>query len=230
MKTIGMIGGSSWVSTIEYYRAVNEMINQRRGGNHFARCILYSVDFNDIAEINRDQDWERLRTYLISIARTVETAGAGCLIICANTPHIVADDVAKSISIPLIHIGDVTVNAIRQQGLNTVALLGTKFTMEKDFIKGKFARLGITVLVPNESDREFIHRSILTELGNGVFTPETKRRYCEIIETLAQQGAQGVILGCTEIPLLVKPEDVSIPTFDTTLLHAAAAVEFALEP
>jgi len=238
MKTIGLIGGMSWVSTIEYYKAINTMTNARLGGVHCAQCIIHSIDYNDMTEINRLQDWDRAGKLFSEIAKKLESVGADCILLCANTAHITADDVQKAISIPLIHIGEATVKEVQKlrftefrtagQNIKKIALLGTKFTMEKDFIKGKFTAQKIDVLIPETDDREFIHKTIFDELGKGIFKPETKQRYQIVIQSLAKQGAQGVILGCTEIPLLIKQDDVTIPTFDTTLIHARAAVDFAL--
>lgn len=238
MKTIGLIGGMSWVSTIEYYKTINEMVNARLGGVHFAQCLIYSLDFHDMAEINRKQDWTEAGRLFSSLAKKLENAGAECVLLCANTAHIAAEDVRKAISIPLIHIGEATVNEVQKfrtadsrtagQTIKCIALLGTKFTMEKDFIKEKFTARNLEVLIPEAADREFIHQSIFDELGKGIFKTETKERYQNIIQELASQGAQGVILGCTEIPLLIKQADVFIPVFDTTVIHAKAAVDFAL--
>jgi aspartate racemase len=228
MKTVGLIGGMSWVSTIEYYKAINEMTNARLGGIHFARCIIYSIDYHDMAEINKKQDWNEADRVFSSAAKNLESAGANCILLCANTAHMVAEQVQKNISIPLIHIGDATVKKVQKHNIKKIALLGTKFTMEKNFIKEKFAVQNIDVLIPEAADREFIHAVIFDELGKGIFKPETKKRFQEIIHTLVNKGAEGVILGCTEIPLLIKQSDVTVPVFDTTLIHSNAAVDFAL--
>lgn len=228
MKTLGLIGGLTWVSTVDYYRLINQTINQRAGGNHAGRLILYSVNFGEFVPEFNDAWWRNTGARLAVIARTVQDAGAEGLIVCANTPHKVADDIRAAITIPLIHIAEVTARAIEAKQLRTVALLGTRFTMEGDFFKEKLAQAGITAIIPEKDDRDFIHASIFDELGKEIFLPATKRRYMDIIDALAKRGAEGVILGCTEIPLIVKPEDVSIPVFDTTVLHATAAVDFAL--
>lgn len=229
MKTIGLVGGTTWVSTIEYYRAINELVNERRGGVNSAQCLLYSFNFQDIALINQRKDWNTLGQLLLTAAKKLEYAGAECILLCANTMHVAAKAVQNGISVPLLHIGEVTLNETLKRGIShKIGLLGTKFTMELDFIKEKFIAKNINVLIPDENDRDFIHRTIFDELGKNIFTDETKRRYLQIIDSLAQQGAEGVILGCTEIPLLIKQRDIKIPVFDTTLIHATAAVEFAL--
>lgn len=228
MKTLGLIGGLTWVSTIDYYRIINRTINERAGGQQAARLILYSVNFGEFVPEFNDAWWRQTGARLAAIARKLEVAGAEGLILCANTPHKVADDVRAAITIPLIHIAEVTARAIQAKELRTVALLGTRFTMEGDFFKEKLSEAGMGCIIPEKDDRDFIHASIFDELGKEIFKPETKRRYLDIIDALAKRGAEGVILGCTEIPLIVKPEDASIPVFDTTLIHATAAVDFAL--
>ena len=229
MKTIGLIGGTTWISTIDYYRAINEMTNKRLGGSHSSRCLLYSFDFQDISEIINRNDWGAVEQKFLTAATTLQTAGADCILFCANTAHVAADFVRKGISIPLIHIGEVTLEAVQKRGITKkVGLLGTGFTMEKDYIKKIFTAKNIEVLVPDPEDREFIHRTIFDELGKNIFLDATKKRYQSIIEQLASRGAEGIILGCTEIPLLIKQHDVALPVFDTTLIHSSAAVEFAI--
>jgi aspartate racemase len=228
MKTIGLIGGMSWVSTGEYYKAINEMVNERLKGMHFARCIVYSLNFHDIIELNKREDWDGAAKEFLSAARALEAAGANCILLCANTAHIVAEKIQEGVTIPLIHIADATCSTVRRQGLNRVALLGTRFTMEHDFFKSRLTANGIEVSIPDPEQREFIHTTIFDELGKGIFKPETKKRYMRIIESLAAKGAGGVILACTEIPLLIKREDATVPLFDTTMIHAKAAVDFAL--
>lgn len=229
MKTIGLVGGTTWVSTIDYYRAINQMVNERLGGNHFARCVIHSFNFHDIVELTNRQDWDALGALLLAAAKNLESSGAECMMLCANTMHIAAETVRKGISVPLIHIGEATYEAVRHRGISKkIALLGTKFTMEKDFIKNIFTAKGIDVIIPDDKERDYIHRSIYDELAKNIVLDSTKMKYREIINGLVGRGAEGVILGCTEIPLLVKPHDVSVPIFDTTLIHAQAAVDFAL--
>ncbi|MBS1797579.1 MAG: aspartate/glutamate racemase family protein [Acidobacteria bacterium] len=228
MKTLGLIGGSSWVSTVDYYRYINKLANERRGGLNYAQLLLYSVNFNDVKSRADAGDWDGLGAFLAGHAQRLEGAGAEAILLCANTLHIVAERVEASVSIPLVHITDATARAILAEGLKKVALLGTRFTMDNDFYKERLARFGIEAVVPDEAERDFIHWSIFEELGKDVFTAETKRKYLEIIERLNKSGADGVIYGCTEIPMLLKPEDCRIPSFDTTLIHARAAVDFAL--
>ncbi|HTR82251.1 MAG TPA: aspartate/glutamate racemase family protein [Bacteroidota bacterium] len=228
MKTIGLIGGTSWVSTVEYYRIINRLTHERLGGANSAKILLYSVNFEEFKPPANDEGWKQKAEFLTGIAQRLERAGADCLLLCANTPHMVADDVQKRIGIPLLHIAEMTANEIRKQGIDTVALLGTKFTMEKDFFRNKLASHGIHTLIPTDPEREFIHQSIYTEFAKEVFTNETKKRYLHIIKDLESKGAKGIILGCTEIPLLIQQKDCDVPTFDTTLIHATSAVDFAL--
>lgn len=229
MRTLGLIGGTSWVSTIDYYRYINQLANEKRGGLNFAQILLYSISFNDVKSLADQSDWESLGKLLSGIAQNLENAGAEAIVLCANTTHIVAEKIEEQIKIPLIHITDATAKEILRQNLKKVALLGTKFTMDNDFYKDRLLRFGIETIIPNDEERDFIHSSIFDELGKDIFTTETKQKYLDIIEKLHERGAEGVIFGCTEIPLLLKPKDCHIPSFDTTLLHAKAAVEFALE-
>ena len=230
VKTLGLIGGTTWHSTIGYYRFINQGVHARLGGQSSARLLLYSVNFAELQPATDEAGWQRIAATLTDVARTLEKAGAACIVICANTPHRVADDIQRAIGIPIVHIADATGEAIAKRRLRNVGLLGTRPTMEQSFIKDRLAARGITTVVPAEVDRAFIHASIFEELGHGVFTPETKARYLAIIENLARRGAEGIILGCTEIPLLINDGDCKIPLFDTARLHAAAAVEFALSP
>jgi aspartate racemase len=228
MKTIGLIGGTTWISTIDYYRAINEMVNERLGGAHSARCVLYSFDFHDISQLIKQKDWNAMKREFMAAAKIVESAGADCILFCANTAHVAADVVRKGVSVPLIHIGEATVSAVQKHGIRKkVGLLGTRYTMEMDFIKEKFAAQNIDVLIPDPLERDFIHNSIFDELSKNILLETTKKRYLKIISSLASQGAEGIILGCTEIPLLIKQHDVALYVFDTTLIHAKAAVEFA---
>lgn len=227
MKTIGLIGGLTWHSTIDYYRYFNQLVNQRLGGDEAARVVINSVNYGEIKELTQANRWADISRIISSAARQAEAAGADCLLLGANTMHNIADEVAASVNIPLIHIADATAGAILSKGLDKVALLGTRYTMLLDFYHKKLAAHGIRALVPDEAGLGFINNSIYNELGKGVFLPETRQRYLDIIDQLCQQGAGGAILGCTEIPLLIKQEDCPMPVFDTTFLHAKAAVDFA---
>lgn len=228
MKILGLIGGMSWVSTMDYYKYINELANETRGGLNFAQILLYSVSFNDVKTLADASDWQTLGEMFSRIAETLENAGAEAIVLCANTAHIVADKVAANIKIPLISIVEATAKEILKQNLKKVILLGTKFTMENDFYKEGLAKYEIEAIIPNDEERDFIHASIFEELGKNIFTDQTKQKYLEIIANLHARGAEGVIFGCTEIPMLLKPEDCPIPSFDTTLIHARAAVDFAL--
>ncbi len=228
MKTIGMIGGTTWVSTVEYYRVINREINKRLGGASSAKILMYSLNQEEFKPPLDPNEWGKVAGFLTGIAKRLENAGADCLLLCANTPHMAADMVQQNIHIPLIHIAEVTAQEIQKQKINKVGLLGTKITMEQPFYKDRLAKFGITTLIPDENDRDFIHTTIFAELGKEIFKPETKKRYLDIIDRLTGQGAGGIIFGCTEIPLLLKQSDCSVPVFDTTTIHAMAAVEFAL--
>lgn len=229
MKTIGLIGGMSWESTVGYYQCINRGIQQQLGGLHSARIILNSVDFDPIEQRQRNGDWGGAAEILCQAARSVEAGGADCLLICTNTMHKVAPQVAAAVSIPLLHIADATGRALLSRGVSRVGLLGTGFTMEQAFYKGRLAdRFGLDVLVPDANDRETVHRVIYQELCLGQIDPDSRVEYLRIIDNLKQQGAEAVILGCTEIGLLVAQADTQLPLFDTTAIHAAAAVEFAL--
>ena len=222
------MGGMSWVSTIEYYRLINEGVNKRLGGNHAARLAMFSVNFGDIAEIVAAQDWDGFLEMATQACKGLEAAGAEAIILCANTAHIVADRLKPRLGVPLIHIVDATAQEITRAGLDRVSLLGTRFTMEADFFRERLKKFGIIAVTPGQADRDWIHSTIFNELGKNVFLPATKQRYLDIIGGLANGGAQGAILGCTEIPLIIKPGDLAAPSFDTTEIHAAAAVNFAL--
>ncbi len=229
MKTIGLIGGLSWLSSIEYYRMLNEMVNERLGGVHAGKIILYSVNFAEIKVLTEQGRWDEMTKMLGDIAKKLEKAGADCILIGANTMHKIAGEIQQAISIPVIHIAEVTAIEIKKQQLKTVALLGTKYTMQLDFYKDKLAGQGITTIIPGQDDIEYINTAIYTEMGKGIFLPATKEKFLDIINGLINQGAEGVISGCTEIPLLIKQEDCSVPVFDTTKIHSTAAVEFALK-
>ena len=228
MKTLGLIGVTTWHSTVDFYRTINQLVNARLGGASSARLLLYSVNFEELRPPSDPTRWTQVASTLCDIARRLEVAGAECIVLCANTPHLVANQVQASVTIPLLHIAEATARAVVAAKVSTVGLLGTRFTMEQPFFKERLARAGVATIVPEEADRAFVHDSIFGELGKGVFTKETKEAYLAIIDRLAARGAQGIILGCTEIPMLIKPEDCALPTFDTTTIHATAAVDFAL--
>jgi aspartate racemase len=229
MKTMGLIGGMSWESTLEYYRIINETVKEKLGGLHSAKCIIYSVDFEEVEKLQHEGKWNELSEMMIDAALRLERAGADFVIICTNTMHKVAEEVQENIDIPLLHIADATAEKIKEKGLKKVGLLGTKFTMEEDFYRKRLKeKHGIDVVIPEEDEREIVHRTIYDELCQGIIKHESKEGFKKIIENLVSKGAEGVILGCTEIPLLIKQEDVEIPIFDTTAIHAKAAVEFAL--
>lgn len=228
MKTLGLIGGTSWISTIDYYRNINQQINTALGGLNSAKMLLYSLNLEEFKPPVNPNNWGANTKTLVSIAQNLERGGADCIIICANTPHIVADDVQQSINIPLIHIAEAAATEIAAQQIKKVALLGTLITMEQSFFKDKLAERGIAVTTPGTHDRQFIHDAVFNELGKGIFSAETKARFIEIINNLVRQGAQGVILGCTEFPHLIKQHDCPVPVFDTTIMHTNAAVKFAL--
>ena len=228
MKTIGLVGGVTWLSTAEYYRILNEVVNAREGGVSSARIIVYSVNFQEIKILTEAGDWDRISGIMCDAARRLERAGADCILLGANTMHKVADAVQEAVAIPLIHVAVVTANAIKQQHIRTVALLGTKYVMQQDFYRQKLEEQGLQVLIPSQEDIDYINNAIYTEFAKGIFTAEAKQRFLQIINNLVAQGAAGAIFGCTEIPILLKQEDCSIPVFDTTLLHATAAVDFVL--
>lgn len=231
MKTIGLIGGMSWESSIEYYQIINETVRTKLGGLHSAKCIMYSVDFAEIEHLQHQARWNEATQIMIAAAKSVERGGADFIIFCTNTMHKVADDVQKQIQIPILHIADATAERIKAQGVKRVGLLGTKFTMEGDFYKERLIQKhGLEVMIPNDREREIVHRIIYDELCVGEIKESSKIKYTDIIERLAKDGAEGIILGCTEIGLLVKKEDSRVPLFDTMSIHAVAAVEYALEP
>jgi aspartate racemase len=229
VKRLGLIGGMTWHSTVDYYRLINEGVHTRLGGAHSADMILVSVDFEPVEDMQGRGDWAAMGKLMGELARRLETAGAEGLVICTNTMHRLADSVTEAVSVPLIHIADATAVAIKKKGLATVGLLGTRYTMELDFYRGRLEKEhGLKVLIPEEPGRTTIHDIIYKELSQGLIHEDSRREYISIIEGLKNRGAQGVILGCTEIPLLIKAADSPIPVFDTTALHAAAAVDFSL--
>ncbi|MBU3062046.1 aspartate/glutamate racemase family protein [Nocardia sp. NEAU-G5] len=228
MRIIGLIGGMSWESTAEYYRLLNELTRERLGGLHSSRCIVYSVDFAEIERMQVAGEWERAGQVLAEAAKALEAAGAELLLICTNTMHKVADQVSDVVSVPLLHLADTTAAAVRTAGRTTVGLLGTAFTMEQDFYRGRLAERGLEVLIPGPADRDMVHRVIYDELCQGIIRPESRAAYRRVIDELVSRGAEGVILGCTEIELLIRPDDSPVPVFPTTRLHAEAAVAAAL--
>ena len=229
MKTIGLIGGLSWESSIEYYRIINQETQRRIGGLHSAKCLMHSFDFAEIEALQAAGDWKAATERMIAAARSLEGAGAGCIVICSNTMHRMAEDVAAAVDLPLIHIADATAAVILSDGLPTIGLLGTRYTMEQEFYKGRMVdRYGLKVLIPDAADRDIVHRVIYEELVRGEIKSESRELYLAVIEKLRRDGAEAVILGCTEIGLLIKPGDCPIRSYDTTYLHALAAVEWAL--
>nr|WP_067059532.1 aspartate/glutamate racemase family protein [Mucilaginibacter sp. L294] len=228
MKTLGLIGGTSWVSTIDYYRFINQGINDKLGGVNAAQLLLHSFNYADIAKNHAANDWAKTTQMVVEAGIGLRNSGAEAIVLCANTLHLIADEAEAQIGLPVIHIATATAQVIKKHGLAKVALLGTKFTMENTFFTDKLTEAGIDSITPNDADRAFIHQTLMDELGKGIFLPETKIRYLQIIDSLVKQGAEGIILGCTEIPLLIKPEDTNVIQFDTTQIHSAAAVEFAL--
>ncbi len=228
MKTIGLVGGTGWVSSVEYYRNINEEINKIRGGLTFAKCILYSVNYGEIDAFNKRNDAEGVYSLILDAAEKLAGIGADCILLCANTLHQFADRLERQIPAPLVHIAKATARHVKSSGLTKVGLLGTRDTMEKDFYKDKLKEENIQVLVPEKDDREFIHNTILNEILKEILSKTSRARFLDIISKLQKQGAEGIVLGCTEIPLLIKQSDVDIPVFNTTVIHSLAAVDFAL--
>ena len=230
MKTIGLIGGMSWESSLEYYRIINELVKEKLGGLHSAKSLMYSLDFDEIEKLQHQGKWDKLTSLMIKAAQDLEKGGADFVLICTNTMHKMADDVQDNINIPLLHLVDTTADKIKQNRLKKVGLLGTNFTMEEDFYKGRLMnKYGLDVIIPTENDRQIIHQVIYQELCLGNIKKSSKDRYIEIINKLIESGAEAVILGCTEIPLLIRQEDVKVPLYDTTAIHAEAAVEYSLK-
>jgi len=230
MKTIGLIGGMSWESTANYYRDINERVKQRLGGLHSARILLYSVDFQEIERLQHQGRWDEAGEQLGDIARRLEGAGADVVALCTNTMHKVAPAIEAALRVPFLHIADPTAQAVKQAGIGRIGLLGTRFTMEEDFYRGRLIqRHGLDVIVPDPAERETVHRVIYDELCLGKVEERSRKAYRDIIAHLVERGAEGVILGCTEIAMLVSPADSPVPLFDTTQLHAVSAVDFALQ-
>lgn len=230
MKTIGLIGGMSWESSLLYYQHFNKLTNQKFGHLHSAPCILYSLDFEPVVQLQKQGKWEESASLLIHAAQQLEKAGADIILIGTNTMHKVAEQVQANIQVPLLHIADVTGNAIQSDKLKKVALLGTKFTMEQDFYRNILKeKYGIEVIIPSDEERQIIHDIIFKELCLGQILETSKKKYLKIIQELIHSGAEGIILGCTEIPLLINSTDINIPMYDTTYLHASYAVDWASE-
>lgn len=229
MKTIGLIGGMSWESSSEYYRLINQTVKARLGGFHSAKTLMYSVDFAEVETLQRENKWAEAARLLADAAKKLQNGGADCIVLCTNTMHKVADEIQTSVSLPFLHIADATAQRIKAAGIQRVGLLGTRFTMDEDFYKGRLsAQHGLTVSVPGTQEREIVHRIIYDELVLGEINQSSKERYLAIMEQLVAQGAEAIILGCTEIGLLIQQQDSRVPLFDTTRIHAEAAVEFAL--
>lgn len=228
MKILGLVGGTGWVSTAEYYKLINEGVNKHLGDLNFAKCIIYSFNYQEIKNNNDANNWAKTLSMIADASTHLIKSGAEAIVLCANTMHLIADDLQKEITVPIIHIADETAKAITAKGIRKIALLGTKFTMEKDFFTKRLKNYNIETIIPEADERDFIHYTIFEELGRGLITAETKKKYLEIINDLIKKGAEGVILGCTEIPLLIQQEDVEVPVFDTTLIHSQAAVVFSL--
>lgn len=229
MKTIGLLGGLSWESTKEYYHIINETVKQQLGGLNSAKIVLYSVNFAEIESLQRQRRWQDITSILVHAAKSIEAGGADFLMLCTNTMHRVADEIQANIRIPCLHIADAAATAVKSRGLTSIGLLGTRITMEEDFYKMRLvSRYGLQVLIPSEKDREIVNRIIYEELVLGKIEAVSRQEYLRIITELASRGAQGVILGCTEIGLLINQQDTPLPLFDTTIVHAQAAVAFAL--
>ena len=228
MKILGLIGGMSYVSTLDYYRMINRGVNEQLGGSNFAECIIHSFNFGSMIRHFEQQQWDIVLHKITNAALGLKAGGAEAILICANTPHVIADQLQETIQLPVIHIARETATEIKTNSLNKVGLLGTKPTMDLPFFKDILKDENIEVIVPKPDEREYIHQSVFGELGNGIFTEQAKSKYLEIIDGLIKNGAQGIILGCTEIPLLISNKDVALPLFNTTQIHASAGVKFAL--
>lgn len=228
MKTIGLIGGMSWESTSLYYQIINEYIQHKKGGLYSAKCILYSVNFEEISSMQKTGQWQKCGEILGNIAKNLETAGADFIIICTNTMHKVVPDMQKYINIPIIHIAEATYNRIKEAGIKNIGLLGTKYTMKEDFYKNILIDKGLNVIIPEDDEVEFINNVIFNELCKGDIKAESKRKFLEIVDRLKLKGAEGIILGCTEIVMLISQQDIDIKVFDTTQIHAETAAELSL--
>lgn len=228
MKKIGLLGGMSWESSLEYYRLINELVKSKLGGSHSAKCLLHSFDFHEIEELQNQGRWEELTSLMVEEARNLKKAGAQCIVICTNTMHLMAADIEKNTELKVIHIAEVTGDEIIKRNVNKILLLGTKFTMEGRFYKEILENKGIEVVIPNELDRQIIHDIIYNELIIGVLKPESKQSYIKIINKMIEKGITGVVLACTEIPMLIKQNDVTLEVFDTTEIHSRAAVDYSI--
>ena len=229
LKTIGLIGGLSWESSAVFYRIINELVRDKLGSTHSAKSIMYSVDFEEFEKLQHQGDWDKLTELMVDAGMRLKNGGADFMVICTNTMHKMADEVESQVGIPLLHIADTAADEVKKKGLHKVALLGTKFTMEQDFYKGRLAqKQGIEVVIPEKAEREVIHSVIYHELVLGKILESSRESFVKIIEHMHSLGAEGVVLGCTEIPLLISQKDSTIPVFDTTQIHATAAVDFSL--
>jgi aspartate racemase len=228
MKKLGLIGGISWVSTVDYYKLINLFANEALGDLNFAECIIHSFNYGEIKKNNDREDWQASLKLFKAACLNMKEAGVEGVILCANTMHVIARELEEQTGLPLIHIATATALEIEKQKLRKVALLGTRFTMQKDFFKERLRERSIETILPSLSEQDYLHHTIFEEFGRGLFKPETKKKYLSIMEELASRGAEGIVLGCTEIPMLLSQEDFSLPLFDTTRIHARAAVDFAL--
>lgn len=228
MKTIGLLGGMSWESTVTYYQVINETVMKEMGGFHSAKILMYSLDFDEIEKCQSSGQWEKSGEILANAAKKLETAGADLIVICANTMHKVAGQIQENVSIPLIHIAEVTAQAILDKGFKKIALLGTKYTMEQDFYKSILIEKGLEVMIPDAEERVYINNVLYNETGVGILKESSKNRFLEIMDEMVEKGAEAVILGCTEIGLLINQNDTETPLFDTTLIHAETAARFAM--
>ncbi|MGP8214099.1 MAG: aspartate/glutamate racemase family protein [Bacteroidia bacterium] len=228
MKILGITGGTSWASTIDYYRAINLGVNEKLGGNNFAECIIYSFNYNDIIKNTSVKNFKAVYKLMFDACIHLKNSGAKAIVLGANTMHMFAERLEEAVQLPVIHIAKATAAEIKKRGLGKAGLLGTRFTMEMDFFKDKLKEQGIEILLPSDEEKEFVHQTIFDELGKGILKEETKARYISIFTNLRNKGAEGIILGCTEIPLLIKDSDFNLPLFNTTLIHSKAAVDFAL--
>ena len=229
LKTIGLIGGMSWESTVTYYKIINETVKEKLGGLHSAKCILYSVDFQEIEECQANGNWEKSGEILGEAAYNLEKAGADFIVICTNTMHKVVNQIKEKISIPILHIAEMTAEKILEKGLKNIALLGTKYTMEQDFYKSKLIEKGINVIIPDKNDIEIINEVIYDELCLGTINSDSKKKFLEIVDKLRSKGAEGIILGCTEIGLLINKTDTDVPLFDTAIIHAEQAAIYSIK-
>lgn len=229
MKKLGLVGGISWVSTIDYYRFINEGINEKLGGLNFAECIVYSLNFDDFQRNNTANNWEATFQLILNACENLKRSGAEAIVLCANTAHAVAEKIEQKIQLPLIHIANATATEINKQGIKKVGLLGTKFTMEMDFYKSKLSEYNIECIIPATQEiRDYVQQTVKEELGRGIIKQETRQAYIAIVHQLIKDGAEGIILGCTELPMIINQGDISVPAFDTTKIHSNAAVDFAL--